>query len=115
MSTLVWFRQDLRLHDNPALLAAVRRGAAVIPVYVLDDAAEGRWAPGGASRSWLHRSLAALGALLDERQSRLILRRGDAGTHYREREPTNDRRAARISAWKSPAEPTESQIPHGPP
>ncbi len=76
--TLLWFRQDLRLHDNPALHAAVERGGPVIPVYVLDDAAEGRWAPGGASRWWLHHSLAALEAALRERGSRLIFVRGAA-------------------------------------
>jgi deoxyribodipyrimidine photo-lyase len=75
--TLVWFRQDLRLHDNPALLAAVQRGA-VLPVYVLDDAGEGAWSPGGASRWWLHHSLDALANGLAERGSRLVLARGDA-------------------------------------
>jgi deoxyribodipyrimidine photo-lyase len=77
---LVWFRQDLRLHDNPALDAAVARGGAILPVYILDDAAEGRWAPGGASRWWLHQSLAALDRSLRERGSRLWLARGDAET-----------------------------------
>ena len=76
--TLLWFRQDLRLQDNPALNAAVARGGPVVPVYVLDDAAEGRWAPGGASRWWLHQSLAALDASLRDRGSRLIVRQGDA-------------------------------------
>jgi deoxyribodipyrimidine photo-lyase len=77
---LVWFRLDLRLADQPALAAAVSRGGPVVPVYVLDDEAEGRWAPGGASRWWLHRSLAALDAALRARGSRLILRRGPART-----------------------------------
>jgi hypothetical protein len=35
-TTLVWFRNDLRVSDNPALCEAARRGA-VVPVYVLDD------------------------------------------------------------------------------
>ena len=76
---LVWFRIDLRLQDNPALHAALARGGAVVPVYVADDAAEGRWAPGGASRWWLHQSLRALDGSLRERGSRLIVARGDAG------------------------------------
>lgn len=75
---LVWFRLDLRLQDNPALNAALARGGPVIPVYILDAAAEGRWAPGAASRWWLHHSLAALGGELASRGSRLILTRGDA-------------------------------------
>ncbi|HWA24156.1 MAG TPA: deoxyribodipyrimidine photo-lyase [Lacunisphaera sp.] len=78
-ATIVWFRQDLRLEDNPALLAAIARGGPVIPVYILDDAGEGRWPAGGASRWWLHHSLAALGAALDERGSRLVLARGESG------------------------------------
>src|SRR5688572_21463660 len=78
-ATIVWFRQDLRLQDNPALAAAVERGASIIPVYILDEAGEGDWAPGGASRWWLHHSLSALDATLRERGSRLIVRRGESG------------------------------------
>ncbi len=83
-ATLVWFRQDLRLQDNPALHAALARGGAVIPVYILDDAGEGRWAPGGASRWWLQHSLAALDTALRERGLRLVLARGDAETVLRD-------------------------------
>jgi len=82
-STLLWFRQDLRLQDNPALRAAVERGGAIVPVFVLDDAAEGRWAPGGASRWWLHHSLASLDGALRERGLRLILARGDTDSALR--------------------------------
>jgi deoxyribodipyrimidine photo-lyase len=74
---LVWFRRDLRLEDNPALSAAQATGAPLIPVYIHDDAAEGDWPDGGASRWWLHHSLAHLAATLEERGSRLILRQGD--------------------------------------
>ncbi len=77
MTTLLWLRQDLRLHDQPALVAAACQGA-VIPVYVLDDAAAGDWRIGGAQRWWLHHSLTALAAALKEHGSQLILRRGDA-------------------------------------
>jgi deoxyribodipyrimidine photo-lyase len=76
--SIVWFRQDLRLQDNPALHAAIARGGPIVPVYMLDDVGERRWVPGGASRWWLHHSLAALDAALRERASRLILRRGEA-------------------------------------
>jgi deoxyribodipyrimidine photo-lyase len=75
---LVWFRQDLRLQDNPALQAALERGAAIVPVYILDEAGEGRWPLGGAARWWLHHSLASLDASLRDRGSRLILAQGDA-------------------------------------
>ena len=72
---LLWFRQDLRLHDQPALIAAARDGA-VIPVYVLDDDTPGDWRIGEAQRWWLHGSLAALAGALEAIGSRLILRRG---------------------------------------
>ena len=65
---VVWFRQDLRLDDNQAFRAAVRaanrRGGNVVCVYVWSEEEEGdahaSWAPGEASRVWLHHSLAAL-------------------------------------------------------
>ena len=82
--TLLWFRQDLRLQDNPALHAALARGAPVIPVYILDDAGEGKWPAGGASRWWLHHALASLDASLREHGSRLILAKGNARAVLRE-------------------------------
>ena len=73
---IIWFRQDLRLADNPALHAA--GDGPVLPVYVLDDAAAGAWKHEGAQRWWLHHSLAALDAGLRARGSRLIILAGDA-------------------------------------
>ena len=58
-----WFRQDLRLADNPALAHAARH-SAVLPIYILDDDSAGAYALGGASRCWLHHSLTALNASL---------------------------------------------------
>ena len=78
--TLLWFRQDLRLQDNPALAAAVSRGAPVIAVYILDEAGEGRWPMGAASRWWLHHSLTALDESLRARGSRLIFARGESAS-----------------------------------
>lgn len=57
---IVWFRQDLRLADNAALAAASRTGAAILPVYILDDFNAGEWLMGAASRWWLHHSLTSL-------------------------------------------------------
>jgi len=74
---LLWFRQDLRLADNPALAAAAKAGP-VLPVFILDDETPGQWKPGGASRWWLHHSLEALAADLRKLGSDLILRRGPA-------------------------------------
>lgn len=73
-ATIVWFHRDLRLEDNPALSAAVERGHPVIPVLIWAPEDEAPWAPGGASRWWLHGSLDALSRFLIERGSRLILR-----------------------------------------
>src|SRR5579872_5451479 len=75
--SLVWFRQDLRLADNPALSAACARGP-VVPVFVWSPGEEGDWPPGAASRWWLHQSLHALDADLRSRGSRLLIREGDA-------------------------------------
>ena len=73
---IVWFRQDLRLADNPALHAAAAGGGPLICLFVLDDKSSGDWAWGGASRWWLHHSLTALNKSLG---GKLVLRKGDAG------------------------------------
>ena len=77
--TILWFRQDLRLADNPALHAATTTGP-VLPVYILDDAAAGPHAHGGAQRWWLHHALAALQASLRARGLELLLLQGNAVT-----------------------------------
>jgi len=74
---IVWLRRDLRLADQAAFAAAAKAGP-VIPVYVLDDETPKHRKMGGASRWWLHHSLASLAADLDKLGSRLILRRGIA-------------------------------------
>jgi deoxyribodipyrimidine photo-lyase len=56
---IMWFRQDQRLSDHPALTAAAAAGE-IIPVYILDDETPGEWRWGGASRWWLHKSLQSL-------------------------------------------------------
>ena len=75
---IVWFRLDLRLADNPALRAAVGADAraGIIPVYIWAPDEEAPFAPGAASRVWLHDSLHALSTALAARGSRLILRVG---------------------------------------
>ena len=82
--TLLWFRQDLRLQDNPALHAALARGAPIIPIFILDDAGEGNWRAGGAPRWWLHQALASLDGALREHGSRLVLLRGNSRAVLRE-------------------------------
>lgn len=74
---VVWFRQDLRLNDNPALTAAAASGRPVIALYILDTSEHAR-SPGGATRWWLHHSLSALSTALRKQYGlHLILRRGE--------------------------------------
>jgi deoxyribodipyrimidine photo-lyase len=77
--TIVWFRDDLRLADNPALHAAVELDAPILCLFVLDDSEELR-PLGGASRWWLHHSLQALGDDIRGLGGTLLLRSGSAAT-----------------------------------
>ncbi len=75
---IFWFRQDLRTVDLPGLNAAAATGRPVLPLYILDTQTPGQWAPGGASRWWLHHSLAALSEALCECGTQLVLRKGNS-------------------------------------
>ncbi len=75
-----WFRQDLRLADNPALAAACQKGS-VLPVYILDDTNAGELTPGAASNWWLHQSLTTLNESLD---GKLAVFRGGAAAIFRD-------------------------------
>ncbi len=75
---VVWFLQDLRLGDNPALDHAVAEYDAVIPLYLWTPDEHGEWPPGGAAKWWLHHSLASLDGDLRQKGSRLVLRKGAA-------------------------------------
>lgn len=71
---LVWFRQDLRIQDNPALLAACTKHKTIIPIYILDKNS----LLGEAQAWWLHYSLESLTKSLQNHLGiRLILRKGD--------------------------------------
>ncbi|MDI1288799.1 MAG: deoxyribodipyrimidine photo-lyase, partial [bacterium] len=65
MASVLWFRRDLRLHDNPALQAAIEQACAdgdgrVVPVFVIDPAL---WDPAGpVRRAYLVESLRHLRA-----------------------------------------------------
>jgi deoxyribodipyrimidine photo-lyase len=71
--TIVWFRQDLRLTDNPALTAAVANGQ-IIPVFIADDTAPKGALLGGASQWWLHNSLLSLNKSFN---NQLVIKAGD--------------------------------------
>ncbi len=76
---IVWFRNDLRLSDHPALAAASALGQPIVPVYILDEHSPGTWAAGGAARWWLHHSLSALKSSFIKSGLDLLLLRGPAG------------------------------------
>jgi len=74
---VVWLRRDLRLADHPALAAAAASGRPVIPVFVCDSLVEET----GAAAKWrLGSGIAEFARSLAARGSRLVLRRGEAGT-----------------------------------
>jgi deoxyribodipyrimidine photo-lyase len=74
--SLVWLRDDLRLDDNPALIAAASDGP-VVALYVLDDSGKSGRPLGGAARWWLHHSLTRLSESLARQGVTLLLRAGD--------------------------------------
>lgn len=74
---IVWFRQDLRLEDNPALSEACKTGRPIIPLYILDEKHPGKWKMGGASFWWLCNSLRSLQKRLQACGSALFTFRGD--------------------------------------
>lgn len=78
-TSLVWFRDDLRVSDHPALAAAWAKGGPIIAVYIMDKAAARR-PLGAAARWWLHGSLVNLRKNLAALGIPLILRRGATAT-----------------------------------
>ena len=77
-AALVLFRCDLRLADQPALVAACAAHDRVLPVYLHAPHEEAPWGPGAASRWWLHRSLEALQQRLAAQGATLHVARGDS-------------------------------------
>jgi len=76
MVALVWFRRDLRVHDHPALCAALAGHARIVPVFCLDDRLlHGRHASGSRT-AFLLESLADLDGQLADRGARLVIRHG---------------------------------------
>jgi deoxyribodipyrimidine photo-lyase len=77
-NALVWLRRDLRLQDNPALAQAIADGYAPVLVYVHAPEEQGDWAPGAASRTWLHHSLLALQQDIARLGGRLLIAQGQS-------------------------------------
>jgi deoxyribodipyrimidine photo-lyase len=77
---IVWFRQDLRIQDNPVLAEAAATGTPVLPVYIHAPEEAGNWPAGGASQWWLHHALASLQDELRASGLPLVLRAGNSLT-----------------------------------
>ena len=75
-TAIVWFRRDLRVHDHPALTAALERADVVVPLFVFDEPLlAGRWA--SANRAWFMReSVVALAKALEVRGAALRIATG---------------------------------------
>jgi deoxyribodipyrimidine photo-lyase len=73
---IIWFRQDLRMTDQPALAAAASAHRRIVPLYIWAPEEEGEWAPGAAAQWWLHESLQCLQKSLRLAGSELIIRVG---------------------------------------
>lgn len=73
---LLWFRRDLRIWDNPALIGCLELGAPVIPVFLWNAVEEEgpgvTVATGGASKYWLHQALVSLNLSLEQLGSHLV-------------------------------------------
>lgn len=74
--TIVWFRKDLRMHDNPALWEAAQQGI-VIPVFILPDEEDSVEVASEVGQWWLHHSLTALKEKLESHGLSLVILRGD--------------------------------------
>jgi len=80
-TAILWFRNDLRLYDNPALKAAIDKAEQVVPVYVIDDRylREDRWGflrTGPYRLRFLLESLTDLKEHLQEKGANLLIKRG---------------------------------------
>ncbi|BDS05498.1 deoxyribodipyrimidine photo-lyase [Oceaniferula spumae] len=102
-TTIVWFRRDLRLHDNPAWNHAVNEGGPIVPVYIHCPKEERPWQPGEASNWWLHHALADLDSQLAEHGLKLIIR--DAKTTQQALEEIIHESDAHTVCWNRCYEP----------
>ena len=82
-NALVWFYNDLRLADNPALVNAIESGKPVIPIFIWDEN-DSDLHTGSAAKWWLHQSLDRLSNRIEELGSKLIFRSGTPKTIIQE-------------------------------
>ena len=109
---IVWFRRDLRLHDNTALHEAIAQADQVVPLFVFDPVILERADTGAARMTFLVDALGVLDTNLQSVGGRLIIRRGsmpeqilkaveefaaDGVFHHREYEPMGKVRDEAVS------------------
>ena len=75
-NVIVWFHNDLRLGDNPALVKAIESGNKIIPIYIWDEK-DSDLHTGSAGKWWLHQSLDRLSNRIEELGNKLVLRKGN--------------------------------------
>lgn len=73
--TIIWFRRDLRIQDNLALWSGIEEGS-IVPVFIWSPEEETKKIVGEAASWWLHHSLIELDRALQDRGSKLIIRKG---------------------------------------
>ncbi|XP_076449244.1 deoxyribodipyrimidine photo-lyase-like [Babylonia areolata] len=78
---IYWLRRDLRLHDNPALVAAFEKNAPVVLAFLWNEEEEGALAAGGATKYWLHFALKQLDSSIQREYSNRILFRKVENSH----------------------------------
>ena len=75
---IVWFRQDLRMWDNPALYHAILSKQPILPIYIMEDeSVQNPWPMGSAQKWWLHHSLLSLKQSLSEKGLTLTIFKGN--------------------------------------
>ena len=109
--SILWFREDLRLADNSALKAAIEAGGPVIPVFIWSPDEAGDWAPGAASKWWLHQALKGLSEAWQVKGGQLILRDGDSLAELRDIiEKTGAKRVFWNRRYQSPQRELDADI-----
>ncbi len=102
---VVWFRQDLRLSDNPALCAASKEGQ-VLPVYIWSPDEESRWSPGSAGQWWINRSVGSLRDRISRKGGKLVIRSGSSSSQLSD---LSARVGANAVYWNRRYEPAVSK------
>ena len=109
--TILWFRKDLRLRDNSALRAAIEAGLPVIPIFIWSPNEAGDWAPGAASKWWLHQALKSLSEAFKDRGGEFVLREGDSLGQLRDIiEKTGAKRVYWNRRYESPQRELDASI-----